>query len=68
MSRKSTSLGDEIRQAVIEAPMSRNALCREAGIDKGTFSRFMAGKGLKLVNLEAIAKILDLHICKGKPK
>ena len=68
MSKKRASLGDQIRQAVKDAPMSRNALCKAAGIDKGSFSRFMAGRvGLTLANLEAVAAILDLHICKGNP-
>ena len=70
MSKKRMNLGDEIREAVKAAPMSRNALCKAAGgIDKGSFSRFMGGKvGLELSNLEALADVLDLHIAVGKPK
>lgn len=69
MNKKRISLGDQIRQAVEAAPMSRNALCKAAGIDKGSFSRFMAGKvGLTLANLEAVADLLGLQIVADKPK
>ena len=69
MSKKRITLGDEIRQAVKAADMGHNALCRAAGIDKGAFSRFMAGKvGLTLANLETVADLLDLHIVAGRGK
>jgi transcriptional regulator with XRE-family HTH domain len=66
---KQIKLGDQIRLAVKAAPMSRNTLCKAAGIDKGALSRFMAGKvGLMLPSLEALADALDLHIIIGKGK
>lgn len=69
MSKRQVKLGDQIRLAVKAAPMSRNALCKAAGIDKGALSRFMAGKvGLMLPSLEALAAVLDLHIVVGNPK
>jgi transcriptional regulator with XRE-family HTH domain len=66
MSKRHATLGDQIRQAVKAAPMSRNALCAAAGIDKGSFSRFMAGKvGLSLPSLDALSRVLDLRIVAG---
>ena len=64
MGKKRTKLSDEMRQAVKDfTAMSRNGICRELGIDKGLFSRFMAGTaGLSVGNLDALADLLDLHI------
>ena len=68
MTKKRISLGDQIRQAVKDAPMSRNALCKAAGIDKGSFSRFMARKvGLSIPTLDALAEVLRLDVVAGKP-
>ena len=57
MAKKRIKLSDEIRQAVRNfVAMSRNGICGELGIDKGLFSRFMAGTaGLSVGNLDALA-------------
>ncbi len=70
MGKKQVKLSGEIRQAVEGfTAMSRNGLCRELGIDKGLFSRFMAGTGgLSMANLDALADFLDLHIVAGRGK
>lgn len=69
MGKKRISLGDQIRQVVKAMPMSRNALCKTAGIDKGSFSRFMAGQAtLGLAKLDALADVLRLRIVADKPK
>jgi len=61
-------LGDQIRRAVDESGLSRCRICAETGIDKGSFSRFMAGKaGLQFSNLEALADLLGL-VVKVDPK
>ena len=66
MGKKPTKLGDQIRQAIDDADVSRYAICKATGIDEGSFSRFMAGKvGLTLANLEAVAELLDLRIVAG---
>lgn len=63
MRKKRISLGDQIRQAVRDAPTSRNALCKAAGIDPGSFSRFMSGTvGLSLETLNALAAVLSLRV------
>ena len=70
MSKRRISLGDQIRQAVKDAPTSRNALCKAAGIDPGSLSRFMAGTvGLSLPTLNALADVLCLRVVTdGQPK
>jgi transcriptional regulator with XRE-family HTH domain len=63
MSKKRTSLGDQIREAVKAAPMSRNALCKATGIDKGSFSRFMHGRvGLTQEHIDAVMELLGLEL------
>ena len=70
MGKKRIRLSGEIRQAVEGfTDTSRNGLCRELGIDKGLFSRFMAGTGgLSMASLDALADFLDLHIVAGRGK
>jgi len=66
MSKKPAKLGDQIRQAIDAAGVSRYAICKACQIDQASFSRFMAGKvGLTLANLEAVAELLDLRIVVG---
>lgn len=56
-------LTEQIRQAVKAAPMSRNELCRRAGIDPASLSRFMAGTVLlRATNLDAVADVLGIHV------
>jgi transcriptional regulator with XRE-family HTH domain len=69
MSKKRSSLGDEIRAAVNSSGMSRNQICKAGGIDPAIMSRFMAGTvGMQLSRLEAVADVLDLHIIVGTAK
>ena len=69
MKRKRTKLGDQIRRAVDACGLSHYRIGKETGIDKGAFSRFMAGKvGLTLANLDAVADLLRLDVvARGKP-
>jgi transcriptional regulator with XRE-family HTH domain len=61
MSNKRIRFSDQIRRAVDSSGMSRYRICKEAGIDQATFSRFMAGKvGMALPTLDALADVLGL--------
>jgi transcriptional regulator with XRE-family HTH domain len=56
-------LSDQIRRAIDQSGMSRNAICKELQIDKGQMSRFMAGTaGLSVANIDAMADLLGLDI------
>ena len=60
---KRTKLSDQIRQAIDQSELSRYAICKETGIDKGLMSRFMAGKaGLSVTSLDVLADLLELDI------
>ena len=62
------SLGDQIRAAVNQSGMSRYAICKAAGIDQASFSRFMAGKvGLTLASLDRLAAVLGLFVVARGP-
>lgn len=66
MTKKRTKLSDQIRQEVDRSGLSRYRICRLAGIDEGSFSRFMAGKvGLSLPTLDTLADVLNLDIVTG---
>jgi predicted XRE-type DNA-binding protein len=67
MGKRRLKLSDEIRQAVHAFGLSRYRISRTLGIAESTMSRFMAGGGLSMVNLDALAELLDLHIAAGKP-
>ena len=68
MKEQRIKLSDQIRQAVDASGLSRYRIAKELGISESTMSRFMAGSGLMLDNLDALADLLelDLEARKGK--
>jgi len=61
-------LSDQIRRAVDAAGVSRYAICKAAGLDKGAMSHFMAGHvGLSLPSLDVLADVLGLRIVADGP-
>ena len=67
MGKKRIRFSDQIRQAVDSSGRSRYRICKEAGIDQATFSRFMSGKvGMALPTLDALADVLGLDIVMTK--
>jgi hypothetical protein len=66
MRKSRLKLSDEIRQAVDASGYSRYRICKTLGIAESTMSRFMAGSGLSMEYLDALAELLDLHLAFGK--
>ena len=64
MARRSrTTLIDQIRQAVLDADMTRNEISRQTGVDKASLSRFVHGeRGLSNEAINLIGKLLKLEI------
>jgi len=59
---------DAVRQAIRTAGVSRHRICRDAGIDKASISRFMAGKtGLTTASLDRLADVLGLDVVARGP-
>lgn len=53
---------DQIRQAVDASDLSRYAICKALGIDQAVMSRFMAGAGMELANIDRLADLLGLKV------
>ena len=64
MARRSrTTLIDQMRQAVLDADMTRNEISRQTGIDKASLSRFVHGeRGLSDEAINLIGELLNLEI------
>ena len=61
---KNKSLTDQIRDAVKASKLTHYRLCKETGIDKASFSKFMSGQrdGLSMPALNKLAAFLKLRI------
>jgi hypothetical protein len=59
-------LSDQIRKAVDASGLSRYRIAKEIGVAESTMSRFMAGSGLEMTNLDRLADLLGLNITVGK--
>jgi len=63
MSKRRQPVSDAVRRAIDAAGVRRSVICREAGIDEASISRFMAGKtGLTLATLDRLADVLGLDV------
>ena len=63
MSKKHLSLSDQIRAAILAAPVSRYQISKVTGIPEGNLSRFVAGKsGLSLASVDRVGEYLGLQI------
>ena len=66
MTETRVKLSDQVRREVDRSGLSRYRVCKLAGIDEASFSRFMAGKvGLSLPTLDALADVLGLDVVAG---
>lgn len=63
MSDNPAKLSEQIRRAVEATGLSRERLCRVAGIDRTALSRFMCGRsGLNSRSLDTLAAVLNLQV------
>jgi hypothetical protein len=70
MARRSrTTIIDQIRQAVLDAGMTRYEISKQTGIDKASLSRFVHGeRGLSDEAINLIGELLDLEIVVRKKR
>ena len=66
MAKQRAKLSDELRRAVDASGLSRYRISKALGISESTMSRFMAGRGLSMEYLDALAELLDLHLAAPK--
>jgi transcriptional regulator with XRE-family HTH domain len=60
---------DQIRRAIDGSELSRYAICNSIGLNQGTMSRFMNGKGnLSIAALDRLAELLGITIVVRQPK
>jgi hypothetical protein len=60
---KSKSFSDQLREAIDEHELSRNAICNASGMDRALMSRFMAGtKRLTNDSIDKLWPVLNLKI------
>ena len=61
---KRLSLSEQIRRAIESSSQSHYRICKEAGVDKATLSRFMTGeRGLTSQSMDRLADYLGLELC-----
>jgi hypothetical protein len=68
MPKRRIKWSDQFRRAVDASGLSRYRIAKELGIAESTMSRFMAGGGLSMENLDALADLLGLSLTTGKPR
>jgi len=68
-SGKAKGIESQLRQAILEANMSRNQLSIMSGVDPAQLSYFVRGKRtLTLQSAERIAQVLGLELVQKKRK
>jgi len=64
---KLTTLTDQVRKAILEAPISRYELSKRLGVSQGTLGDFVHGRtGIKSKLLDAVAAELGLRLIVGR--
>jgi len=68
MSKRRTSLTDQVRRAILTSGLTRYRISQETGVDHAALSRFMAGKtSLTLTSLDRMADVLGLDVVARGP-
>ncbi len=63
MAKKTRALVDQIRQAVVDADLTRYRISQITGIDNAALSRFVHGeRGLSEESLNSLGELLGLEI------
>ena len=62
-SKQAKKVTDQLREAIISAPVSRYQLCRQTGLDKALLSRFVHRKaGLAMESIDLLCAALGLEL------
>lgn len=60
--RQPNSLSDQLREFILNGPMTRYAISKASGVDQGQLHRFVNRKGrLTTDSLDAVGKVLRLR-------
>jgi transcriptional regulator with XRE-family HTH domain len=67
MSKKLSTLQDQLRRIIDKSGMSRYEIANAAGLDHATMSRFYTGeRGLSMAALESLAEVLKIKLISAK--
>jgi transcriptional regulator with XRE-family HTH domain len=56
-------IGEQLKQAIQEGPLSQAELARGTGLSEGQISRFLKGeRGLSLESIDKLLDVLELEI------
>jgi hypothetical protein len=64
--KRSGKFSDELRHAVDDSGLSRYRIAKMLDVSESLLSRFMSGAWLGQETLDALAKLLDLHVTASK--
>ena len=68
MARKRKQLSEQLRDAILDADVSRYRICKDTGLKQAALSRFVNGiAGLSLESIDIVADYLELDIVGRKP-
>ena len=68
MARKRKPLSEQLRDAILEADVSRYRISQDTGLTEAALSRFVNGvSGLSLDSIDIVAEYLELDIVRRKP-
>ncbi|HVS72238.1 MAG TPA: helix-turn-helix transcriptional regulator [Phycisphaerae bacterium] len=63
MAEKTKTISDQLRAAIIAAPVSRYRIAQETGVSEAALSRFVRGeRGLDLTSVDRLAAYLELSL------
>lgn len=67
MSNRRKSFSDQIRRAILNAPISRYEMCKHIGMTQSLLSRFVNGKGgLSIDALDKVAELIGISVAEPK--
>jgi transcriptional regulator with XRE-family HTH domain len=65
MGKRSATLSQQLRAAILSAPVSRYRIAKEAGVSQAVLSRFVNGEtGLRMAIADRLAQYLKLELRK----
>lgn len=63
------TISEKIRQAIVEADVSRYRIAQDTGLDEATLCRFIGGeRGLSMMAIDRLAEYFGYKLVKSKGK
>jgi transcriptional regulator with XRE-family HTH domain len=63
MSKNKKTISEQLREAILEAPITRYEISKRSGVGESSLSRFIHGRqSLTLSSIDAIGDVLELQV------